>query len=86
MAQQVPAIGRVVHYVAYGTPAGEYPAGKHRAAMITAIDPDPVVDNPVGIIVFNPTGIFFHEHVQFDPTGTQPGTWHWPEFVPAEEA
>lgn len=27
---QVPSIGRIVHYVAYGTPKGEYEQGAHR--------------------------------------------------------
>ena len=35
MADQVPSVGRVVHYVAYGTSGGEFPAGAHRAAIIT---------------------------------------------------
>ena len=34
--QQVPSIGRMVHYVAYGTPGGEY-LPEHRAATITEV-------------------------------------------------
>lgn len=88
MADQVPSIGRVVHYVAYGTPGGEFPAGAHRAAIITEVDTldAPIYDTPirsVGLAVLNPTGLFFHRGVLMDPTGTTPGTWHWPEFVPA---
>lgn len=77
MAEQVPSVGRVVHYVAYGTPGGEYPAGVHRAAIITE-----VFASCVALCVLNPTGMFFKEAILFDATAQQPGTWHWPEFVP----
>jgi hypothetical protein len=33
-----PSVGRSVHYVAYGTPGGEFPAGVCRAAVITEIE------------------------------------------------
>lgn len=32
---QVPSVGRIVHYVSYGTPGGEY-TSECRAAIITA--------------------------------------------------
>jgi hypothetical protein len=37
MEQQKPSVGRIVHYVAYGTPGGEFPAGVCRAAIITEV-------------------------------------------------
>jgi hypothetical protein len=77
MTEQQPSIGRNVHYVAYGTPGGEFPAGAHRAAIITQVHEGGVV----GLAVLNPTGLFFHERVPYDATGQQPGTWHWSEFV-----
>jgi hypothetical protein len=82
VTEQVPSIGRVVHYVAYGTPGGEFPAGAHRAAIITEVDAKDTPIMSVGLAVLNPTGLFFHRGVLMDPTGQQPGTWHWPEFVP----
>lgn len=52
-----PSVGRVVHYVSYGTPGGEF-TSQCRAAHVTEIDPeDP---NRVGLVVLNPTGLFFH--------------------------
>jgi hypothetical protein len=77
-----PTVGRTVHYVAYGTPGGEYPAGAHRAAIITEVDPG--VDGQwvpkVGLCIFNPTGLFFTRGVVNDENPSkQPGTWHWPE-------
>lgn len=88
--RQVPSIGRIVHYVAYGTPGGEYQAGAHRAAIITEVyEPlagtlisETVDMTRAGLCVLNPTGIFFKDAIPFDPTGQQPGSWHWPEHVP----
>ncbi|MDQ2995715.1 MAG: hypothetical protein M3R61_01475 [Chloroflexota bacterium] len=90
MAEHVPSVGRIVHYVAYGTPGGEFPAGVHRAAIITEVYATPTPSNPdgvstdVGLVVLNPTGQFFNRHIQLDSTGQTPGTWHWPEYVPAK--
>lgn len=88
MAGQVPSIARNVHYVAYGTPGGEFPAGAHRAAIITGVSDgslagsDPLTQ--VHLCVLNPTGFQFVLAANYDSTGTQPGTWHWPEYVPAK--
>lgn len=85
---QKPSVGRVVHYVAYGTPGGEFPAGVCRAAMITEVDPPrgnpgepdvPLEIDSVGICVLNPTGLFFNRHIPHDEAGKRPGSWHWPE-------
>jgi hypothetical protein len=75
-----PSIGRVVHYVSFGTPGGEF-LPEHRAAIVTAVDPS----NPeiVDLAVLNPTGMFFNRGVVHrDPSiggGNPGGTWHWPE-------
>lgn len=89
-----PSVGRIVHYVAYGTPGGEFPAGVCRAAVITEVyrtsvdlpegivaevGPDGYITN-IGICVINPTGLFFHRGTSYDVRNT-PGTWHWPERV-----
>lgn len=71
------AIGRIVHYVAYGTPKGEFPALEHRAAIITGIIS---LTGVVSLCVFNPQGIFFNE-VSYNKDANAGGTWHWPEFV-----
>lgn len=68
-----PTIGRVVHYISYGTPNGEYKP-EHRAAIITRVSE--TNENQVDICVFNPKGIFFNENVNF---GTREGQVHWPE-------
>jgi hypothetical protein len=88
--EQLPSIARVVHYVAYGTPGGEYPVGAHRAAVITEVyppqgNPGEVDMEPetgiVSLCIMNPTGLFFTQRVSYDPTAQRPGTWHWPERV-----
>ena len=78
--QQVPSVGRVVHYTAYGTPNGEFPAGVQRAAIITEVDTPGDPTSTVGLCVLNPTGMFFNQHIRYEPG--RPGCWGWPAFVP----
>ena len=89
-----PSVGRIVHYVSYGSPGGEF--GKEcRAAIITEV-PEGVADpQTLGLCVINPTGQFFsrsipHHEAAEGPGGETPGgfasnhpggTWHWPERV-----
>lgn len=89
MIRDKPTVGRMIHYVAYGTPGGEYQAAAHRAAIITEVvmDDGQVVGSEgfmtsVGLCVINPTGLFFRQMVPYDGRPTpSPGTWHWPERV-----
>ena len=82
--EQIPSVGCIVHYFAYGTPGGEYPAAVARAAIITEV-PDPVEPtSSVGLCVLNPTGQFFNRAVPYGPN--QPGCWGWPPFVPARQS
>jgi hypothetical protein len=79
-----PSVGRIVHYVAYGTPGGEFPAGVCRAAVITevaglgAASRAPDEPQTIGICVLNPTGFFFNRGIPYDEQHA-PGSWHWPE-------
>jgi hypothetical protein len=91
-----PSVGRIVHYVSYGTPGGEY-ASECRAAVVTEVDPvlQPEGTMSVGLCVLNPAGQFFNRHVHYhegdvghDHTGVEiperayrGGSWHWPERV-----
>jgi len=68
-----PTVGRIVHYVSYGTPGGEY-ASTCRAAIVAGAHDDESCD----LVVLNPTGLFFNRCNQ-DETGKNGGTWHWPE-------
>lgn len=77
--QQVPSVGRVVHYFAYFTPGGEFPAGVPRAAIITEVDIPGDPDSTVGVCVLNPTGQFFNRGLA---RGQRAGCWDWPEYVP----
>lgn len=79
-----PSIGRIVHYVSYGTPGGEY-TSQCRAAVITASSSpeggtDGITPVRASLCVLNPTGLFFNEHVAYSE-GHEGGTWHWPERV-----
>lgn len=78
MSKQVPSLGRVVHYQAFGTPGGEYKSVP-RTALITIVNDADAGD--VGLFIVNPTGFFFTTSVKYaDPP--QPGCWSWPPFVP----
>ena len=89
-----PSVGRIVHYVSYGTPGGEY-SRECRAAVVTEV-PDGVEDpRTIGLAVLNPTGMFFNRTNARDDGkpdyagGTNlcggldyaGGTWHWPARV-----
>ena len=78
--QQIPTIGRTVHYQSLGSTGGEYlPAP--RAAIITAVhDDQPVPEHGVAYVdlaVLNPTGMFFNTHVLYSAE-PKPGCWSWP--------
>ena len=76
-----PSVGRIVHYVSYGTPGGEYPS-VCRAAIVTAVKENPESETfDTSLCVLNPTGMFFNEHVWQDEEKKIGGTWHWPERV-----
>jgi hypothetical protein len=78
-----PSIGRIVHYVSYGTPGGEYEK-ECRAAVVTDVPAgkDPTEDpSYVGLAVLNPAGLFFDRDVRHSEDENQGGTWHWPERV-----
>jgi hypothetical protein len=81
---QKPSVGRIVHYVSYGTPGGEFKS-QCRAAIVTEVEsvPKALGGERVGLAVLNPTGIFLHS---IDAGGCiqnedhhAGGTWHWPE-------
>jgi hypothetical protein len=81
----VPSIGRIVHYVSYGTPV--QPGGSQaftsecRAAVITEVGEETGFGVLVGLAVLNPTGMFFNRGVEHDEESKAGGTWHWPERV-----
>lgn len=88
-----PSVGRIVHYVSYGTPGGEY-GRECRAAIVTAVETDPDKlgrTQPVSLAVLNPTGMFFNQgcrheepydgEVHSGHSRMTGGTWHWPERV-----
>lgn len=76
MSEQKPSVGRIVHYVSYGTPGGEY-VSECRAALVTEAN----TSDTVGLAVMNPTGMFFNRTIVHDESDKAGGTWHWPERV-----
>ena len=88
--KQVPSVGRVVYYVLETGPK----AGEHRPALIVRTWGD-TPDTLVNLHVFldgsndyerslSPGAMtIWRTSVQPDESG-KPGTWHWPEYVPAK--
>jgi hypothetical protein len=80
---QKPSVGRIVHYISYGTPGGEYPS-TCRAAIVTAVHEIANV-YIVALCVLNPEGMFFNGYCGYqEHTAAAPaagGSWHWPELV-----
>jgi hypothetical protein len=84
-----PSVGRIVHYVSYGSPVQsdgtQVFESVCRAAVITEVD---LVRRygrqSVGLAVLNPTGMFFNQGVPYAShlDALTPGTWHWPERTP----
>lgn len=87
MSEQIPSIGRVVHYVLNeGRNAGD-----HRPATIVRVWGDQP-DSLVNLQVLTDSNaeansndclpqVLWKTSVSFDSTGEKPQTWHWPERV-----
>lgn len=81
---QKPSIGRIVHYVSYGTPKGEYNS-RCVAAIITDVrEVEDGVNMPSAIEarlkIFNPDGDFNSPWLRYSENNST-GSWHWPERV-----
>lgn len=79
---QKPSVGRIIHYVSYGTPKGEYQPA-HRAAIITDVksteNDDATTSYEIRCTIFNPDGQFLSPWLKFDEEEKASGTVHWPE-------
>jgi hypothetical protein len=78
-----PSVGRVVHYMARGSLDGVFPPVCRAATVTEVAEGD--AEGLIGIMVSNPTGLFFHSVAAGgcaqDEDGRTPGSWHWPERV-----
>jgi hypothetical protein len=77
MAEAVPSVGRVVHVVLLNR--DKIPV--HAAAVITSVSGNTVEVYVLPSIVHDVPGQSWVP-VPFDASGSEVGSWHWPEFVP----
>ncbi len=69
--EQIPAIGKIVHYQRYGSPGGEHKS-EPSPAVIVEVLPNDVCK----LFVINPNGLYFNQcPYSKDP---RPGSWSWP--------
>ena len=83
-----PSVGRIVHYVSYGTPGGEYKS-ECRAAVVTEVGEvwvpegqEAPAGTPVSLAVLNPEGMFFNRGVGYHEGDT--GHDHAGDEIPAK--
>ena len=76
-----PSVGRVVHYVSYGTPGGEYKSECRAAVVTEALGVLTVPDGAecVSLCVLNPTGQFFDRHIPYHDGAETPGSPDCPQ-------
>lgn len=68
-------IGRVVHYMRYGTPAGEHKAEPSPAIITQIIDEE---SQKCQLFVMNPNGVYFNPTPYSEEY--KPGHWSWMPF------
>ena len=73
MAEQLPSIGRFVHYVTSN--------GRHAPATVSSINDSGTLNL---FVMDDQTGAGFQYNVVLTSDGSQPYSWHWPEYVPAK--
>ena len=82
--QQVPSVGQIVHIVTFDghhRPAIVVDAGDDSTIIVTAfVDPrdETRPQHQSGAV------LWFLDDCPHDPAAQQPGSWHWPEYVPAK--
>lgn len=79
-----PTVGRIVHYVSYGSAGGKFPS-VCRAAIVTEVSTDRADSSEIGLAAINPTGIFFDRQVRQSEVNHTGGTWHWPCVITNSE-
>lgn len=73
----VPSVGKIVHYVSYGTPGGEF-LSECMGALVTDVSNSGTNRQEIGLAVFYPNGLSFKERVPYNDGVSKGGAWHWP--------
>jgi hypothetical protein len=72
MAEQVPSVGRIVHFV-YGD--------RHVPAIVIDPEQNDGEHKTQALQVFTVDAGSFMTFADYDGDWLAPGTWHWPEYV-----
>lgn len=75
--KKTPSIGRMVHYMRYGSPGGEHKAEPSPAVITQILDAE---TGKCQLFVMNPNGVY-HNATEYSEE-PKPGCWSWPPFVP----
>lgn len=75
---QIPSIGRIVHYHTRGSADGVFPPAVFAAIITQVHDAKPDVGHPLDLATFGPNGIRFEHGVEYGEDG---GQWNWPPRV-----
>lgn len=81
-AKQQPSIGRVVHFV-YGSQHVPALITDPAAPVVPLFDEDGNEREPQQALTVFPVGSAPFTTVAAEDADGAPGTWHWPEYVPA---
>lgn len=74
--EQIPSVGRIVHYQRYGTPNGEHKSEPSAAIITQVTDAE---SKTCQLFVMNPNGLYFNNTPYSDVP--KAGHWNWPPKV-----
>lgn len=76
-----PTVGRMVHYMRYGSPGGEHKVEVSPAVITKVLDEE---SGTSALFVMNPNGCYFNETLYSEEP--KPGHWSWMPFQKDQQA
>lgn len=78
---QKASVGRMVHYMRYGTPGGEHLPEPSPAVVVKVLDEN---TNRCQLFVMNPNGLYFNDTPYSEEP--KPGHWSWMPYQKEQQA